>query len=184
MLSRRDFLTAAAIPAALAAQTPRGPIVPRRASELIITLTSKEQIFLSNFRGKVVALEILLTTCPHCQKCSKLLQDFFVEYGAKGFQPLGAAVNDNAQMLLLPYIHSLGLKYPVGVAAKEPAYSFLQVTESGGPIYMPQLVFIDREGTIRAQYAGTDKFFLDEEKNIRREIEALLKPAKSARGSR
>ena len=43
---------------------------------------------------------------------------------------------------------------------------------------MPQLVFIDRQGTIRAQYPGDDKFFADDqEKHIREQIEALLKDA-------
>jgi hypothetical protein len=46
---------------------------------------------------------------------------------------------------------------------------------------MPQLVFIDRTGVIRAYYPGTDKFFLDEEKNMRAQLESLLKaPAKGA----
>jgi len=43
---------------------------------------------------------------------------------------------------------------------------------------MPQLVFIDRKGEIRAQYAGDDKFFAeDQEKRMREQIEALLKEA-------
>ncbi len=42
-------------------------------------------------------------------------------------------------------------------------------------LIMPQLVFIDRQGTIRAQYRGEDKFFGDDlEKNMREQIESLL----------
>jgi hypothetical protein len=45
-------------------------------------------------------------------------------------------------------------------------------------LLMPQVVFIDRQGTIRAQYAGDDKFFIDDqEKHLREQIEALLKEA-------
>jgi hypothetical protein len=47
-------------------------------------------------------------------------------------------------------------------------------------MYMPQIVFIDRQGTIRAQYGGDDKFLSDEkeqDKNLRAEIETLLKEA-------
>ena len=40
---------------------------------------------------------------------------------------------------------------------------------------MPQLVFIDRKGTIRAQYGGGDAFYKDEEKNMREMIVSLLK---------
>jgi hypothetical protein len=47
------------------------------------------------------------------------------------------------------------------------------------------MVFIDRKGVIRAQYPGSDKFYENEEANMRKEIEALLKepggaPAKPA----
>ena len=43
-------------------------------------------------------------------------------------------------------------------------------------LMMPHLVFIDKGGTIRSQFAGDDaKFFSDaQEKNIRAQIEKLL----------
>jgi len=44
---------------------------------------------------------------------------------------------------------------------------------------MPILAFIDRQGIIRAQYEGDDKFFSEDrqEKNLIDKIEELLKPA-------
>jgi hypothetical protein len=53
---------------------------------------------------------------------------------------------------------------------------------------MPQLVFIDKNGVIRAQYRGDDaKFFgtpadkgATEEKNMRAEIQKLLAPPPAA----
>jgi hypothetical protein len=42
---------------------------------------------------------------------------------------------------------------------------------------MPQLVFIDRKGTIRAQYGGDDKFISEEQaqdRRLREQIETLL----------
>jgi hypothetical protein len=49
-------------------------------------------------------------------------------------------------------------------------------------LYMPQLVFIDRQGVIQAQYPGEDKFFAeDQEKHIREKIEELLKEAPATR---
>ncbi|HYP14883.1 MAG TPA: hypothetical protein VEQ63_13230, partial [Bryobacteraceae bacterium] len=41
--------------------------------------------------------------------------------------------------------------------------------------YVPQLVFVDRQGTIRAQYGGSDSFLMyNEEQNIRKMIESLV----------
>jgi hypothetical protein len=141
---------------------------------LVIRLTGGEQLLLSKYRGKVVALEILLTTCPHCQRCSTILNSMLAAYGSRGFQPLGAAINEGAQNLVPGYVYNLKLAFPVGVTSQEMAYDYLKVNPNSGPLYMPTLVFIDRKGNIRAQYNGDNAFFKDEEKNIRDMIESLL----------
>ena len=98
--------------------------------------------------------------------------------GDKSFSVLAAAINPNnmteARMVVPAYVAKLGLKFPVGFSPREQAYKFLQADLNAGPVYMPQLVFIDREMQIRAQYAGTDSFFLDEEKNIRAKLQELI----------
>lgn len=154
--------------------------VPRKAPEVTITLNSGEQILLSSLRGKVVALEFLLTTCPHCQRCSGILQQMYQEYGAKGFQPLGAAINEGARTLVPEFIYKLGLKFPVGVTPHDMAYEFLGYNQNdpkAGPMLMPQLVFIDRKGTVVQQYSGDADFFKNEEVNMKAQIESMLKGA-------
>lgn len=155
------------------------PAVPRRAPEFTILLNSGEQVLLSAFKGRITVLEILLTTCPHCQRCSSVLQQIHNEMGGdKAFAVLGAAINPNnmseARLVIPAYVARLGLKFPVGFSPREQAYRFLQADINAGPVYMPQLVFIDREQNIRAQYAGTDAFFLEEEKNIRAKLAELM----------
>ena len=149
--------------------------VPRRAPELAVMLNGNQQLLLSKYRGKLFALEFLLTTCSHCQRCSGIVEMMYQEFGPRGFQPIGAAINDNAQVLVPEFIRNLGLTYPVGVAPREMAYDFLGLNIIE-PSPMPQLVFIDRKGIVRAQYAGDDDFFKEaEETNMRKQIEALLK---------
>ena len=160
--------------------------VPRKAPEVTITMNSNEQLLLSSMKGKVVALEFLLTTCPHCQRCSSILQQMYQEFGPQGFQPLGAAINDNARALLPEFIYKQGLKYPVGVTPRDMAYEFLgynQNDPNAGPMLMPQLVFIDRKGIVQVQYAGDAEFFKNEEVNMKSQIEAMLKGAASAKAA-
>jgi peroxiredoxin len=163
--------------------------VPRKAPEVTITMNSGEQLLLSSLKGKVVALEFLLTTCPHCQRCSSILQQMYQEFGPKGFQPLGAAINDNARALVPEFIYKQGLKYPVGVTPRDMAYEFLGYNQNDpnvGPMLMPQLVFIDRKGVVRMQYAGDAEFFKNEEVNMKNQIEAMLKgtPGVTAAGAK
>lgn len=160
-----------------------GADLPRPVPATTFRTPDGSLIDLAKYKGKVVALEFLLTTCPHCQKCSALLQRMYQQYGPQGLQVVGVATNQMAHMLVNDYRRDLGLTYPVGFTAHETAVEWLQ-----HPVmltmYMPQLVFIDRNGMVRSQYPGTDKFFLDEEANMRREIEALLKePVRGQRGS-
>jgi len=150
--------------------------VPRPAPELAIRLVNGQQLLLSHYRGKVVALEFLYTTCPHCQNCSVGLNRLYQEYRPRGFQALGVAFNDSASLLVDDYVKQLQLTFPVGVGSREEVMSFLQhpLMEI---LYVPQLVFIDRKGAIRAQYRGRDDFFLNEEVNTRAQVELLLREA-------
>ena len=67
--------------------------VPRPAPELVINFPGGKQTLISSYRGKVVLCEILFTTCPHCQHESQLVSKLYQEYGARGFQPVGLAIN-------------------------------------------------------------------------------------------
>jgi len=147
--------------------------IPRKAPDLVMHLPSGKALHLSQFKGKVVALEFLLTTCPHCKRTSSTLQRVYQDYASKGFQPLGAAFNVGAEKLVAAYSSSLRLTYPVGAADRYEVVDFLQ-----HPILLtlwtPQLVIIDKKGMIRGQYPGTDTFFRNEEQNLRQLLDKLL----------
>ena len=160
-----------------------GNNVPRPAPDLKIKIPGGATQQLSQYKGKVVALEFLLTTCSHCQKTSQVLSKIQQEYGPKGLQVIGIAINPMAQMAVPDFIKQFQLNFPVGYDEPDVANGFLQ-----HPIMirmlMPQLAFIDRAGIIRAQYGGDQPFFQDQEKNIRAKVEELLneKPA-AAKGA-
>jgi peroxiredoxin len=168
MMKRRDFLVLAGASPLMAQLKP-----PKPAPELTIILNSGEHLLLSRFRGKVVVLEFLLTTCPHCATCSSIMQKLYSELGDK-FQPLGTAINPNslteARMLVPAYVSNLGLKFPVGYTPREQAYTWLEAQNSNAPMYFPQVVFIDKKGIIRHYFPGGDDFFKNEEANMRRLI--------------
>lgn len=184
MLTRRNLLGAAA-GAALSASDLAAALKPgKKAPELVITLNTGELVLLSKFVGKVVVLEFLLTTCPHCQTCSSVMQKLYAEMGPNAFQPLGTAINpDNqqqARMLIPEYIYKLGLRFPVGWTQRDMAYNWLEADVTKGPVYFPQLVMIDRKGIIRGHYPGGDEFFKDEEANMRKMITSLVKETGAA----
>lgn len=166
--------------AALAAVSLIAADIPRPASDFTVRMPNGKDFKLSDYKGKVVVVEFLLTTCPHCQRASQGLNRVYRELGPQGLQPVGVAVNDMANMLVDDYVKQFNLDFPVGWSLREPVVAFLQ-----HPVMLmmsfPNLVVIDRNGQIRHQFAGGDKFFENEEKNLREVVMPLLKPAGAAR---
>ena len=180
--SRREMLLAASASLTLPALAAQ---IPRPAPNLKFRIPGSGEVMLSRYKGKVIGLEFLITTCPGCQRCSRLMQQMYREFGQHGFLPLGIATNaqneEQAARLVPEYVRNLGLAFPVGWVLNSVAHEFLQhpIMQT---MYVPQLVFIDRSFVIRAQYGGRDPFFNNEESNMRAQIEELLK-AQPARKS-
>lgn len=165
---------------AISAAIARAAEVPRPSPDYAVSMIGGQQIQLSQYKGKVRVLAFILTTCPHCQKTVGILSTMQKEYGPQGFQVLASAIEDMAAMNVPDFIKRFQPAFPVGFSRRADVEAYLQ-HPSIFRMLMPQVVFIDREGTIRAQYAGDDKFFADDqEKHVRDQIEALLKGAPAA----
>lgn len=157
-----------------------GAQLPRQAPPLKFISHRGEQIDLANYKGKVVLLEWLLTTCPHCQTSSTLLSKLQREFGAKGVQALGIAIDDNPGPKLPEYTSKFATGFPVGALPHRIATSFLQASIMQ-PLMMPQIVIIDRMGMIREQYGGNDPWHNGAEKNLRASIARYLAEPGGAR---
>ncbi len=169
---------------ALAAALP-GAQLPRKAPEFPIKLTSGQQLLLSSFRGKVVALMFVSTDCPHCQNTARFMESMQKQFGPKGLQTLAVAFNPMAIMLVQEFVNRTGTTYPVGFSDRDPVYAFLDRSVNLRT-YVPIFVFIDREGMIRSQHLGDDPLFgpddATRDSNIRKMIEKLLRePAAGAK---
>jgi thiol-disulfide isomerase/thioredoxin len=154
----------------------------RKAPELAFSVPGKGQQLLSQYRGKVLAVEFIFTTCPHCQAASKLMTKLQTEYGARGLQVIDIAINQNADLLVDNFAKDFQVNFPVGWATSEQMQSFMGFTS--GRYVVPQLALIDRKGNIHWQTPATEDANWDnimKEDNIRHRIEELLsQPASSA----
>ena len=149
-----------------------GPI-PRPAPQLEITDAAGKHM-LSNYKGKVVVVQFLLTTCPHCQAFSQLLTKLENEYGPKGFQAIGAAVNEATPEMAKDYAAHYAPNFPVGPLNHDLVYSFMGFSVMERPGF-PQIAVIDRKGQIREQ-TSTEMIAqpLQNEQHLRGLIEKLL----------
>ena len=182
-LSRRNALLAG-LATAFSPRMLGAAKVPRPAMDLVVARTGGERIRLSQYGGRILIFELLMTTCPHCQRCAHTVQQVLNDYKSRGVEALGAAINDEARFDLMRFEMTAGSKFPMGIANREQAYAFLQADLNAGPVYFPQLVLIDRKGVIRGQYAGVDPFFEKEEENLRKMLDMLLKEPAAAQGAK
>jgi peroxiredoxin len=150
------------------------PPVPRAAGEFVIPMPDGSQKLLSSFRGKVVCLAFVYTTCPHCQHASQVLTKLYQEYGAKGFQPLAVAFNPMAKMLVPEFVSTNHVGFPVGAADQDQVLSFLGISMMERYV-VPQLLWIDKKGQIRSQTPSMGDEKMLGEDYWRQMIESLLK---------
>jgi peroxiredoxin len=160
---------------ALAAPAMRAANIPRPAPDFAINLPNGQQLTLSQYKGKVVALAFILTTCPDCQRTVRILIQDQNEFGPRGFQVLASAIEAQARADVPGFVRQFNPPFPVGYNQQRAALDFMQHPPMVGPV-MPLLVFVDREGVIRAQYEGQEPFLAADqvEKNVRAKILELL----------
>src|SRR5277367_2043652 len=139
----------------LAATTLNAQDLPvlRHSPEFVIRMPDGSQTLLSSFRGKVVALLFVHTTCPHCQRASEVFTKLYAEYSARGFEPVAVAFNPMANLYVKDFVREHGVSFPVGFSPPEDVLNYLNI-----PIVsryaVPQIVWIDRKGNIRSQTAA------------------------------
>ena len=157
--------------------------IPRTAPDLTIPLPNGKQVKVSDYRGKVLVLGFILTTCPHCQKTTQLLEPIYNELAPKGLAVVEAALNQNPNVP--QFVNEYHVPWPVGTGEVLPALDYMQWPKDQRPL-VPFLVFIDRKGVIRAQYTGVDEKFFDDQlgQHMRDEIEILLNEGAPAQRKR
>jgi glutathione peroxidase-family protein len=152
----------------------QGASTPRPLADISVPIAEGKKIRLSQYRGKVMVVALISTTCEHCIASMDLLGKLQKEYGPQGFQAVGIGADDVASKMIdtLTRIRKFG--FPLGYLDRATTMQLCDFKADDHP-FVPIYMFVDKKGTIRFQYAGKDDFFKNEEKNTRILIEGLLK---------
>ena len=156
-------------------------LVPRPSPDFAINLGPGKQVRISQYKGKTVVVLFILTYCSHCQKAIGVLSKVQRDYGPRGLQVLASATEDMAAAALPGFLRQFDPPFPVGINSTAEFVAYMQ-HPTMLQLYMPGLVFIDKDGTIRAQYEGRDPLLEESsvEKNIRGKVEEMLPPPAAA----
>jgi thiol-disulfide isomerase/thioredoxin len=161
---------------AMAMAPARAAQLPRPSPDFAINLGQGKQARISQYKGKTVVVAFILTYCSHCQMVIGVLSKMQKEYGPRGLQVLASATEDMAAAALPGFLRQFDPPFPVGTNTTAEFVAYIQ-HPSMLQLYMPGLVFIDKDGIIQAQYEGRDPILEETnvEKGIRAKVEEMLK---------
>jgi len=162
-----------ALSAGLLAKSP----VPRPAGTLSVTDASGAQVSLANYRGNVVLVQFLYTTCHHCAETAKLYEKLRQELGPKGLKVVGVAFNDGVTAkpeLIRAFAEQNGVRFPIGSTSAATVMEYLGLSVMTRFV-VPQVVIIDRNGVVRVQSEALGSPELQDEAHLRGVLEGLLR---------
>jgi peroxiredoxin len=148
-------------------QPAAGKLQGQPAPDFNLASLDGKNLKLSDFHGKAVLLNFWATWCEPC----KIEMPWFVQlqqqYGPKGLQVLGVAMDDTDPKEINEFAHKMGVNYPI-VIGKEAVGD-----QYGGIPYLPSTFYIDRDGKVVDRVYGLVS---------RSEIEDDIKKALSSSG--
>ncbi|MBV8847785.1 MAG: TlpA family protein disulfide reductase [Bryobacterales bacterium] len=187
------LLTRFAIFAALGVSAFASGAVPRHAPEFDFVDASGKHTLLSSYKGKVVLIQFLLTTCPHCQAMSQMLTKLQSELGPRGFQAVGVVYNDpepggkyskadmakdyqagysNNGKERMPF--GAPLNFPIFYAPMQTMRNFMEASVMDRLMF-PHVVIVDKKGEIVNESKMEGSAELQSEASLRELIDKLLK---------
>jgi peroxiredoxin len=153
---------------------------PRKCADIPIPGSDGKTIHVSQYQGKVLMIEMMLTNCPECLQTMQFMSKLQKDFGPRGFQAIGVSLDGNIEAVK-PYAERYRFGFPVGHLDSEPAIKFLDLKETGHPV-VPYILFVDWQGNVRFQYPADAPIFNSAEKNFRQIADGLLRQKAEKKG--
>jgi peroxiredoxin len=144
----------------------------RRAPGFSLSDSHYVQHDTQDYRGKVLIIEFMQTTCPVCQRLTDTLLQIKAKYGDRVGVMSVLTLPDNFQTVD-KFATDRKIPWPMLFDSGQVMMSYLKVTPAHPTVEFPHLFIIDGKGTIRNDFAGTEDTVLTIA-GISAEIDKLL----------
>jgi peroxiredoxin len=104
-----------------------------------------------DYRGKVVLVDFMQTTCPHCQKLSEILEQAKVKYKDK-IMILSIVTVPDTFANVQKYIAEHKVTSPILFDSGQVMASYLRITPQNPSVSFPHLFLIDAKGVIKNDF--------------------------------
>jgi thiol-disulfide isomerase/thioredoxin len=130
---------------------------------------------LQDYRGKVLLIEIMSTTCPHCLLLSSTLEKVKEKYG-DNVNVLSVVLPPDNQATVAKYRTVNKITVPIVCDQGQMTISYMNARPGLGHIDVPHLFVIDQHGMIRNDFSyKEDSRAIFEGPGLNAEIDKLLK---------
>ncbi|MDE3195939.1 MAG: TlpA family protein disulfide reductase [Acidobacteriota bacterium] len=145
----------------------------RRTPGFSLTDSHYQQHDGQDYRGRVLLIDIMATTCPICQRLADVLGQVKAKYEDRiGIFSVVTLPDNFATGDRFAAEHNV--HWPILFDTGQMIASYLRVTPANPQVHFPHLFVIDQEGFIRNDFEGSDDKALTLE-GLSAEIDKLLK---------
>jgi len=143
-------------------------LLPSNAGPVV---NQQKQLKLSSLRGKVVLIDVFLSTCPHCEEHAPHIVEIYNQYRDRGLTVLGLATDnkDDKDKLesVKAFVSLAKINYQVGFLTPEVIAYYMDSHDHG----VPQMVLFGPDGKMAIRRVGWNEKV---SKEMRSTIEAQL----------
>jgi peroxiredoxin len=137
--------------AAAAASLSAGPLSGRRVPSFTLPDMNATYHDILDYRGKVVVVEVMQTTCAHCQTMVPILEKVEQKYGNR-VAILTIVVPPDNMDKVKDFATRFRITYPILFDCGQAAAALLKVTPENPKVDFPHLFLIDARGMIREDF--------------------------------
>jgi cytochrome c biogenesis protein CcmG/thiol:disulfide interchange protein DsbE len=106
------------------------------------------ELSLSDYRGKVVLVNIWATWCPPCRDEMPSMQKLYEKFKGRGFEILAVSIDADGREAVAPFMEQMNLTFPALLDPNEKVRSLYAITG------VPESFIIDKNGILVDRVIG------------------------------
>ena len=148
----------------------------RRAPGFSLTDQRQVEHDLQDYRGKILLVEWMQTTCPHCGLFAKVLEEVKAKYKGK-VEVVSVVLPPDTIEMVKNYMTTHKTTVPVLFDSGQMSASYLKITPQNPTVVFPQLFIIDRAGFIKEnfKYSNETAGFFHDSKELSEVLDRIVK---------
>jgi cytochrome c biogenesis protein CcmG/thiol:disulfide interchange protein DsbE len=107
-----------------------------------------KEVSLSDFRGKVVLVNIWATWCPTCRDEMPSMQKLYERFKGRDFEILAVSIDADGRKAVAPFVQQMNLTFPALLDPNEKIRSLYAITG------VPESFVIDKNGILVDRVIG------------------------------